>query len=189
MLDALSTLNNRNILVVATGCIGAMFLPTWVSWMQTVVPQVNIRVLLTHSARRFVTDDAISPFLKSEILSDTWNDPSHPHIHIDLLDWPDGYLVHPASIHFLSRISLGLCDSPLMLTLQGTQKPIVVGVSAPPGFVNGPMWQRYLDLLAERNNISVLSPMVGSSALLENTPGSPPVLFSDSLASLAELMQ
>lgn len=185
MDEDLNSLRGKHVIVAATGCIGAMFLPNWVSWLRATLPETRLEVVVTRSALKFVTRDSIRPFLGKDVLVDSWYEESHPHPHIDFTHGIDAYLVHPASMNFVSRLSSGACDTPLMLGLQGTRKPVVIGASAPPEFVKGHMWPEYVSRLAARPNVRLLSPVEGTSAIRDDAAGSPPPLFVDTVSVLA----
>lgn len=179
-------LNGRRVLLVATGCVGALMLPNWISWWKASLPETQLKVVLTRSALNFTTTTAVSSFLHDDVLIDEWDYSNRTDLHIHLSEWPDAVLVHPASMNFVSRLAIGLCDTPLMLALQGSTCPVVVAASAPPNFTQGAMWGRYQALLSERENISLLPPTTGISALRPNETGAPAVILPEAAQVLAQ---
>lgn len=189
-LHPFSPLCGKRILLVATGCIGTTMLPSWISWVKTALPDAELKVVVTRSALHFTTKTAISAFLHEDAIIDEWDHDSDPSRHLDLAEWPEAVLVHPASMSFVSRLSAGLCDSPLLLALQGTTlTPIVVAASAPPRFVQGKVWATYQKQLEDRLNITLLQPASGISALKPELTGSPAVLFTEALETLAQAVE
>lgn len=184
-LADLAGLSNKNLVLIATAAIGTAFLPTWIGWMREVVPEINLRVVLTPRAGRFVGIDAVTAFARQPITIDDWDDTNGEPRHVQLADWADCFLVHPATMDFVSRLSAGLCDSPTLLTLQGTDAPVVVAASCPPGFVDGDAWAGYVSSFAKRRNITLLPPTVGVSISDLDRAGSPAELFPVALATLA----
>lgn len=185
----LSALSGRNLLLVATGCIGTMYLPMWISWLREQAPQVNLKVVVTASASEFVAPAPIKAFLGHPPLVDSWSHQSSSALHIEIESWADCVLVHPASMSFVSKLSAGLCDSPLLLALQGMSVPIVVSAAAPPGFTRSAAWHSYCAHLAERPNITLLEPAKGFSAVDPHREGNPAQGFPLALSSLIDKME
>ncbi|WP_207843730.1 flavoprotein [Williamsia soli] len=177
-------LADRRIVVMATGALGASFLHSWLGWLSSTSPSTEIRVVLTPSALQFVGLGTIRGF-GYEPLIDTWSDNEQRPVHVELGQWADGYLVHPATMHFVSRLSAGLCDSPAMLAIQGSLAPVVVAASAPPGFTRTPVWKQYCTALALRPNVELLPPMKGFSVSDPALEGLPPVLFPAAAQALS----
>lgn len=184
-VDALA---GRRIVVVGTGAPGTAFLPSWLGWMMQAVPSAQVRVVLTRSAQSFVGTTALRTFSGSVPLTDAWDADGAP-LHVELAQWAEGWLVHPATMSFIARLSAGLCDSPTMLAIQGSLAPVVVAASAPPGFVSTPVWRRYRDQLSERPNVHLLDPLEGISAFDPTLTGSPPVLFPAAAGVLAAALE
>ncbi|MET9424346.1 flavoprotein [Streptomyces sp. NPDC006540] len=154
----------RRVLFVGTGAIGVMFMPMWVNWLRTAYPDVELRTMVTRSAERFVTRTALTAFAGDEVLRDAW--PEEPEVgarHVELAQWPDAIVVHPATFHFVSRLALGVADTPLMLALQCTRAPIAVAPALPPGGVESFAYQQHVAALERRPNVAVVPPQPGFS--------------------------
>ncbi|MFI2370943.1 flavoprotein [Streptomyces sp. NPDC018833] len=154
----------RRVLFVGTGAIGVMFMPMWVNWLRTAYPAVELRTMVTRSAERFVTRTALTAFAGDEVLRDVW--PDEPEVgarHVELAQWPDAVVVHPATFHFVSRLALGVADTPLMLALQCTQAPIAVAPALPPSGVESFAYRQHVAALEQRPNVTVVPPQPGFS--------------------------
>lgn len=151
------------LLYVATGGVQAMFLPMWLSWLRTHYPQTEVRHTVTVSARRFVGPTAAAVAGGGLSMVDQWPDEPDQALHVELASWPDAVLVHPATMHFLARFSLGLADTPVLLALQCTSAPVVVCPALPPGGHLNPAYRRHVKELSERDNVVVLPPTAGVS--------------------------
>ena len=180
----LQGLVGKKIVLVATGALGTALLPTWLEWIRHAAPETEFRLVLTRSASRFVGLAAIRAFMGKEPIIDDWAGVDVP-LHVELAQWAEGFLVHPATMHFVSRLSAGLCDSPTLLAIQGTCVPVVVAAAAPPGFIQSPVWGQYRRALGERENVTLLDPAAGYSAFDPTLKGSPAAVFSDAAAVLA----
>ena len=150
----------RRVLLVGTGALSVAFLPFWTNWLNNTFPEMEKRVVLTRSARRFVSVDAISTLCGNRVVTDDWND-AEPGTapHVELAAWPDLVLVHPATMHFLSRYALGLTDTPLLCALQSTTALVGVAPSLPPRAQLSPVVQAHLDTLRRRPGV-VVAPSV-----------------------------
>lgn len=186
-LTMFEPLHSRRVLLYTTGCIGAMFLPQWVNWCHETIPELELKVVVSRSARRFIAKDTLRVFA-GDVLIDQWGPDNPLDMHIQLSEWPEAYLVHPASMSFISRLSLGLCDTPLMLAMQGSTRPIVVAASTPPNFVEGHVWEEHQQRLADRANITLIPPLAGHSAMRPGRSGSPATLFTEALSQLATVL-
>ncbi|MBA0053570.1 hypothetical protein E0L36_22630 [Streptomyces sp. AJS327] len=159
-------LGARKLLYFGTGSIGVMFMPMWVSWLRSAYPELTVRTVVTRSAERFVTRSAVTAFAGGQVLQDVWPDHDEPETgakHVELAHWPDAVVVYPASFHFVSRLALGVADTPMLLALQCTRAPVVVAPALPPGGYESPAFQRHLETLKERPNVAVVPPLPGVS--------------------------
>ncbi|MCL6736050.1 peptide terminal cysteine decarboxylase LxmD [Streptomyces neyagawaensis] len=150
----------RRVLLVGTGALSVAFLPFWINWLGNTFPEMEKRVVLTRSARRFVSADAISALCGREVVTDDWSEAAPGAVpHVELARWPDLVLVHPATMHFLGRYALGLTDTPLLCALQSTSALVGVAPSLPPGAQLSPVVQGHLDTLRDRPGV-VVAPTV-----------------------------
>ncbi|MFF6998419.1 flavoprotein [Streptomyces sp. NPDC008313] len=154
----------RKVLFAGTGSLGVMFMPMWLNWLRTAYPDIEVRTVLTRSAQRFVTRDAVTAFAGGTVLQDVWPDePEEGATHVQLAQWPDTVVVHPATYSFVSRLALGVADTPLLLALQCTAAPIAVAPALPPGGAESYGYRRHVAALAERPNVTVVPPQPGYS--------------------------
>jgi phosphopantothenoylcysteine decarboxylase / phosphopantothenate---cysteine ligase len=85
----------------------------------------EVKVLMTPSAKSFVTPLSISTISKNEVLSDlflndTWNN------HVQLGRWADIMLIAPLSCNTLGKMAAGICDNLLLATYFSATCPVVV---------------------------------------------------------------
>jgi len=85
----------------------------------------EVKVVMTPSAKDFVTPLSISTISKNEVLSDlflndTWNN------HVQLGRWADVMLIAPASCNTLAKMAAGLCDNLLLATYLSATCPVVI---------------------------------------------------------------
>ena len=183
------TFTAQRLLYIATGGIQAMFMPSWLTWLRTTYPTTNIRYAITNSARRFVGTTAIASAGGNGLpLIDTWPEqPDHAQ-HIELANWPDAILVHPATMHFLARLSLGLADTPILLALQCTTAPTVICPSLPPNAHTNPAYQRHITELTNRHNTTILPPITGTSLTTGQQGIGTPTPLPHAITALQDLL-
>jgi len=85
----------------------------------------NVKVLMTPSAKDFVTPLSVSAISKNEVQSDlflnnTWNN------HVELGRWADLMLIAPLSCNTLAKMAGGICDNLLLATYLSAACPVVV---------------------------------------------------------------
>jgi phosphopantothenoylcysteine decarboxylase / phosphopantothenate---cysteine ligase len=85
----------------------------------------EVKVVMTPSAKDFVTPLSISTISKNEVLSDlvlndTWNN------HVQLGRWADVMLIAPLSCNTLAKMAGGICDNLLLATYLSATCPVVV---------------------------------------------------------------
>jgi phosphopantothenoylcysteine decarboxylase / phosphopantothenate---cysteine ligase len=85
----------------------------------------EVKVVMTPSAKDFVTPLSVSTISKNEALSDlsrndTWNN------HVELGRWADLMLIAPLSCNTLAKMTTGICDNLLLATYFSANCPVVV---------------------------------------------------------------
>lgn len=163
------------LLLVGTGSLTVAHLPFWVNWIRSAHPGVELRVVLTRAAARFVSPHAIAPLLRRPVETDEWSaEPVTCAPHVELNEWADAVVVHPATLHFVARMALGLADSPVMLALQCARVPVAVAPAFPPGAADNPLVGEHLRRLGERPNVVVVPGGPGISAATGRSDGMAP---------------
>lgn len=159
------SLHAQRLLLVGTGALGAAFLPFWLNWLRGAYPALETRLVVTRSAERFVTREALSAVGGSPAMRDEWPDDLETGTrHVELAQWPDVVAVYPASMHFIARFALGLAESPVLLALQCTDAAVGVAPSLPPfALERSQVLAEHLETLAERD-VVIAAPHAGRSA-------------------------
>jgi len=85
----------------------------------------EVRVVMTPSARDFVTPLSLSTISKNDVLSDlssddVWNN------HVQLGRWADVMLIAPLSCNTLAKMANGICDNLLLATYLSATCPVIV---------------------------------------------------------------
>ncbi|MFD7414017.1 flavoprotein [Kitasatospora purpeofusca] len=151
------------LLLVATGSTSAADLPYWISWLRDCRPQLELTVVVTRSAERFVTRAALAGRTGGEVLEDTWPQDVGSARHVQLSEWAEAIMVYPATLHFLARLALGMGDSPALLAAQCTTAPVGLAPALPPGGMDSAAYRSHWAALAARANVVVAPPGPGIS--------------------------
>lgn len=176
----------ERLLLFVTGSLSATFVPWWVNWLRPSYPALELRVVMTRSAQRFVSRHALTALTERTVALDTWpgdeDEPVPGSVHVEYATWSDAIAVYPATFHFLSRYATGLADTPMLLALQCTSAVVGVAPAVPPGAVESPGYRQHVAALARRSNTTIVDPQEGRSAhtgeLAVGTAGPLPVLLS-----------
>lgn len=178
----------KKLLLVGTGSSNAAFLPLWVNWFQVSYPGVEMRIVLTRSAQRFVTREGLAVLTNRQVFEDSWSDDSQVRkLHVELAGWPDAIAVYPAGMHFIARLAQGLADTPATMALQCTDAPIALAAALPPGGWESAAMREHRTRLADRENVVLLPPVKGLSMTTGRNDGNQPQPFPALLHGLEEL--
>ncbi|MCL7490016.1 flavoprotein [Streptomyces sp. MCA2] len=178
----------RRLLYIGTGALNVMFMPTWLNWLRTSYPDLEIRTVMTRSAERFVTPQAVALFAGHPPERDEWTDELESTApHVTMAEWADTVIVHPATFHFTSRFALGAADTPTLLALQCTSAAIGIAPALPPGAVTSFAWAQHTTALAQRRNVTVVAPQRGISVTTGKHDASPAAPLTEVIAAVEEL--
>lgn len=163
-MDRNQALAGRRIVLGITGGIAAYKAPELVRRLRDA--GAAVRIVLTRSARQFVTTLAL------EAVGATIVDDDGPLSmpHIDLARWAELILIAPATAHLLARVAAGAADDLLTTVCLATEAPVVLAPA-----MNRIMWQKEATqancrrLLAQ--GIQLLGPDDGSQACGDSGPG------------------
>ncbi|MGW1745053.1 flavoprotein [Streptomyces sp. NPDC002092] len=158
-------LNMERLLVVSAGSAFATGMPYWADWLRLSYPDLEIKLVLTRTAQRFVTRQALAGRLhrRGEVLLDEWPEDEPTARHVELAEWAQGIVVYPATFHFTARLALGLADSPALLACHCTRAPVAVAPALPPGGLDSAAFQAHWATLAARPHTVLVPPHPGVS--------------------------
>lgn len=140
----------RSVQFVITGSANAALVPNWLLWMHHVLPQVTTHAVLTAAAERFVTLGALRQLASGRVARDSWDDPAFATGYRDLESQAECFAIFPATLNTLMKLAGGLSDSPALLALQTTRKPIGVAPAVPG---TNEVIDRRLGELRRRSNV------------------------------------
>ncbi|WP_440616475.1 bifunctional phosphopantothenoylcysteine decarboxylase/phosphopantothenate--cysteine ligase CoaBC [Cysteiniphilum sp. 6C5] len=123
----------------------------------------EVKVLLTESAKAFVTGLSFEALSQHKVYDDLFAYTDRPIEHIELARWADDIVIAPASANTIAKLALGLADDLLGNVILATDKPIFIAPA-----MNVVMWQNSavqanINQLKNRDFI-ILPPEAGEQA-------------------------
>lgn len=86
----------------------------------------NVKVILTESAKEFVTPLTLSTVSKNPVLASFSSPEGDWHSHVELALWADAMLIAPATANTLAKMAHGVCDNLLLATYFSAKTPVFV---------------------------------------------------------------
>ena len=164
-----SVLKNKNILICVTGSIAAYKSCEVVRLLRK--EDVNVQVMMTPSAQKFVGKASFSALTNNEVITDIFPDtPKAGLEHIEMALELDAIVIVPATANMLCKVASGVADDIISTNLSVCEQPTLF-VPA----MNFRMWQNPATMeavkkLRERGRI-VMDPDVGKLASLHEGEG------------------
>jgi phosphopantothenoylcysteine decarboxylase / phosphopantothenate---cysteine ligase len=116
-------IQGKNILLCVTGGIAVYKAAALTS--KLVQAGAQVKVIMSASARQFVTPLTFQALSRNEVFTDTF-DEKNPEViaHIDLADWADLVLVAPATANVIGKLANGIGDDMVTTTLLAATAPV-----------------------------------------------------------------
>lgn len=173
------------LLLVVTGSTVAGGMPQWLTWLRREYPELEVEVVMTRSAHRFVTPLSLGLRLDGDVLTDDWAECGHAR-HVEHAEWAEAVLVYPATFHFTARFALGLADTPTLLALHCTDALVALAPSLPPGGLDSPAFRSHWETLAARPDVVMVPPIPGHSMTTGRSDGWVPPPLPEALRRMEE---
>lgn len=139
----------RNVLLGVSGGIGAALIPAWCLWLR-LTHRLDVRVVLTDGAARFVTADALRAMTGNDVTTDRDRiTPRGRPAHVLLSGWAELVVVAPATGNTVAKLAAGIGDNLLTSTLLNCRCPGVVVPSLGAGVAAAPSTRRNLARLRD----------------------------------------
>ncbi|MEI6304645.1 MAG: bifunctional phosphopantothenoylcysteine decarboxylase/phosphopantothenate--cysteine ligase CoaBC [Candidatus Taylorbacteria bacterium] len=166
------TLHNKKILVGVTGGIAAYRACSLVS--RLLGEGAEVRVVMTDSAKKFVTQLTFQALTNHPVYDDLWNIKDENSVeHISVSHWADLIVVAPVTANTIAKFAHGIADN-LLTTIVLARLPNVKVVLAPAMNVN--MWnnsmvQKNVALIKDTKEFIVIEPRSGVLACRDEGKG------------------
>lgn len=125
----------------------------------------EVRVVMTQSAKDFITPLTLATLCKHPILVDNF-DPTDGawNSHISLGEWADHYLIAPATANTLAKMARGVADNLLLCTYLSARCPVSVAPAMDLDMYRHAATQENLSILRKRDHVGIIEPGDGELA-------------------------
>jgi len=159
----------KNILLGISGGIAAYKTPELVRRLRD--RGAEVQIVLTRSAREFVTETSLQAVSGRPVRSNIWDkDAEAAMSHIELARWADVVLIAPATAEMMSRLASGGAPDLLTTVCLATEAQIAVAPAMNRVMWANPAVQENRRKL-EARGVRILGPGVGSQACGEEGAG------------------
>ncbi len=147
------------IVLGVSGAVAAVDVPVLARLL--IAHGFEVAIIMTESARMFVTAESLAAITHRPVLSSFWSeDLSQPAPHIRLSTWADLVVIYPASAATLARIAGGLTEDLLAATVVASEVPVILAPSMNDAMFRAPSVQRNLEQL-RKDGFHVVLPRFG----------------------------
>ncbi len=156
----MAVLKGKNILLGITGGIAAYKTAFLVRLL--VKKGANVKVVMTHSAKDFVTPLTLSTLSKNEVFSSfteekdpqSFKEPKWNN-HVELALWADLFLIAPATANTLSKMANGTCDNLLLAVYLSAKCPVYYAPAMDLDMYKHPTTHQVFEKLDSFGNIQI----------------------------------
>lgn len=151
-------LENKNILVGVTGSIAIY--KTLELIRLYIKAKANVKVIMTESAKKFITPLTFETISQAKILDDTnenW-DKNSDYNHIAIGKWADIFVLAPCSVNTINKLSNGICDNILTQSLVAYPRLKLLCPAANTNMIQNPITSASLKML-KLCNYEILEPI------------------------------
>lgn len=142
-------LKGKKILLGITGSIAAYKAIFLVRLL--VKAGAEVKVVLTPSAKSFVSPLVLSTLSNNKVLSDLFDEDTWAN-HVMLGRWADVMLIAPLSCNTLSKMASGACDNLLLAVYLSATCPVVVAPAMDEDMWHHPSTKRNIELIKSYGN-------------------------------------
>ncbi len=170
LVDATTrVMTEQKIILGITGGIAAYKTPELIRRLRD--RGAEVQVVLTRSAREFVTETTLQAVSGRPVRSNLWDSAAEAAMgHIELARWADLVLIAPATAEIMARLAAGSAPDLLTTLCLATEAPIVIAPAMNHVMWSNPAVQENRQKLADRG-VRILGPATGDQACGETGPG------------------
>ncbi len=150
-------LTDKKILLGVTGSIAAY--KAILILRQLTSAGADVTVMMTASAKRFVTPLTFKVLSKKEVYSDLFGQ-EEGLPHLSLLEGCDLILIAPATANFINKMASGIADDLLLSLLLSARVPILVAPAMDSDMWKNPIVQKGISILRE-TGVRIIEPESG----------------------------
>jgi phosphopantothenoylcysteine decarboxylase/phosphopantothenate--cysteine ligase len=142
-------LSGKKILIGVTGSIAAYKAILLVRLL--IKSGAEVKVIMTPSAKDFVSPLTFSTLSKNEVLIDLFNEVSWAN-HVSLGRWADIMLIAPLSCNTLAKMANGFCDNLLLAVYLSATCPVIVAPAMDEDMWHHPSTKLNIDKITSFGN-------------------------------------
>lgn len=158
----MKSLKGKTIVLGITGGIAAYKAASLTS--KLVQKGAEVHVIMTASAKQFITELTLQSLSKQRVYSDTFQERDPSSIsHIDLADSADLVLIAPATANIIAKMAHGIADDMLSTMLLAATSPVMVAPAMNVHMYQHPAVLNNINILASRG-IQFIEPGEGMLA-------------------------
>jgi len=117
-------LKGKKILIGITGSIAAYKIPLLIRLL--IKEQAEVRVIMTESAKDFVTPLTLATLAKNPVLTEAFDPATGSwNSHVELGLWADLFLIAPISANTLAKLAHGIADNYLLTVYLSARCPVL----------------------------------------------------------------
>lgn len=152
----MSILSGKNVLLGVSAGIAAYKTASLVRLF--IKSGANVKVVMTPSAKDFITPLTLSTLSKNPVYSSFTNEEDNNAIwnnHVDLGLWADLFIIAPATANTLSKMANGVCDNLLLATYLSAKCPIYFAPAMDLDMYKHPSTLKSFEKLSSFGNIMI----------------------------------
>jgi len=146
-------LQNKNIVLGISGGIAAYKCAHLVRLF--VKAGAHVKVVMTPSAKQFVTPETLSVLSKNEVLIDFFDTQSNWNNHVHLSEWANLIVIAPATANTLAKMATGICDNLLCAVYLSARSKVYIAPAMDLDMYQHPSTKSNLDVLKNNGNIII----------------------------------
>ena len=124
----------------------------------------QVKVIMTPSARDFITPLTLSTLSRNPVLTDFFkNKTGEWYNHVELGLWADAFVIAPASAHTLAKMAHGLCDNLLLAVYLSARCPVFFAPAMDLDMLQHPSTKKNIETLRGYGN-RLIDPAFGDLA-------------------------
>jgi phosphopantothenoylcysteine decarboxylase/phosphopantothenate--cysteine ligase len=155
-------LNAKNILIGVTGSIAAYKIPILVRLLKKA--GANVRVIMTESAKDFVTPLSLSTVSDNPVLSQFYKkDTGEWNSHVALAEWADIFVIAPLSANSMGKMVNGIADNLLLTTYLSARSHVMFAPAMDLDMYKHPSTKKNIEVLKSWGH-SIIEPTEGELA-------------------------
>lgn len=160
----------KKICLIITGGIAAVKIYDLVRAL--IKKEYCVTCVLTSSAKKFVTEIALTALTGQKTYHDLWDDDQKDYMdHIHLSRAHDMVVIAPATADFIARIAHGFSSDLASALVVASDKPVMIAPAMNPHMWAYPAVQNNISLLSSFENMHIITPETGLMACGETGLG------------------